>query len=250
MNSAQFTAAAQFLINRRNSQNRDRLPDEQRPVSYEDALAIQKSTMDIIGDKVGGWKTVLPVGDKLNIGPIFAKTIHKQSPCPIRLERGICRIEPEIGFRFGKDLPPRDKAYSDDEIKGALAATHMALELIENRYSGTEEISYVENLADCLFNQGMFLGPEIPLDKAINSAEIDFVLTQGERKTFRGKHPNNGPILPVLWIANFLREQGIGIQAGQVVITGSFAGVHEVLPNREFTLEYTGLGKITVTLKA
>ncbi len=249
MEQLRITAAAQFLIDRRNKPTcRDRLPTELRPVSYEDALAIQKVTMQLIGDNVGGWKTVLPVGDKLNIGPIFAKTIHKHSPCPIRLERGICRIEPEIAFRFKADLPPRAAAYSDAEIKEAIGATHMALELIENRYSGTEEVTYLENLADCLFNQGVYLGPEIPLEKAIAAAEIDFVLTQGESKPFKGRHPNNGPILPVLWLANFLREGGIGIQAGQVVITGSFAGVHEVKPNSEFTIDYTGLGKMTVSL--
>ena len=251
MNQSQIDAAASFLIERRkNTSARDRLATEMRPATTADALAIQKSMMAKMADKVGGWKCVLPAGDKLNVAPIFASTIHDRSPCPIRLDKGVCRIEPEIGFRFKQDLPPRNTAYTEAEIKAALAATHMALELIENRYHGTEEVTYLESLADCLFNQGMYLGPEIPLDKAIAAAEIDFVLTQGQAKAFHGQHPNNGPILPVLWLVNFLREKGIGIQAGQVVITGSFDGVHEVQPNQEFSIEYTGLGKMAVTLKA
>ena len=250
MNTSSYTEAAAFLIDRRkNSYQRDRLPSSLRPISNDHALAIQRATMETIGQPVGGWKTVLPAGDTLNVAPIFVNDVHKTSPCPIRLDHGVCRIEPEIGFRFAKDLPPREAAYSDEEIKSAIGSTHMALELIENRYSGTEEISYLENLADCLFNQGLFVGPEIPMERAINSAEMDFVLTQGEEKKFKGQHPNSGPILPVLWIANFLREQGIGIKAGQVVITGSFAGVHEVQPGLEFTMEYGGLGVLKATFK-
>lgn len=250
LHQAHINTAAQFLIDRRNTAAvNSRLAPELRPATTAEALAIQRAIVARMADRIGGWKCVLPAADKLNVAPIFANTIHATSPCPIRLERGVCRIEPEIAFRFKQDLPPRDKAYSDDEIKNALGGTHMALELIENRYTGADEATYLENLADCLFNQGLYLGPEIPMDKAIHSPEIDFVLTQGATRAFKGKHPNNGSILPVLWLTNFLRESGIGIQAGQVVITGSFAGVHEVQPNREFTLEYTGLGKLSVLLE-
>lgn len=251
MDQTRINAAASFLIERRkNDSARERLEVDLRPETTDDALAIQRATMDNMGDTVGGWKCVLPAGDTLNVAPIFAKTIYRQLPCPIKLDKGIGRIEPEIGFRFKSDLPPRDKQYSEDEIIGALAGAHLALELIQNRYSGTEAVTYLENLADCLFNQGMYLGPEVPLEKAMACVEMNFVLTQGEAKSFKGRHPNNGPTLPVLWLANFLRQQGIGIKAGQVVITGSFAGVHEVKPGIEFTMEYAGLGKMKVLLQA
>lgn len=251
MNPSQYATAAQFLLNRRSDPSqRARLSSELRPISNEDSLVIQKSTIELIDDTVGGWKTVLPVGDTLNVAPIFSRNIHNSSPCPIRLDKDVCRIEPEIGFRFNDDLPPRDEEYSEDEIIAALAGTHLALELIENRYAGSEEVTYLENLADCLFNQGMFIGPEIPLDKAIASKEIDFVLSQGEDKSFKGQHPNNGPILPVVWIANFLSQQGLGIKAGQIVITGSFAGVHEVEVGQELTITYGDLGSIVVRFQA
>ncbi|MDH5179447.1 MAG: hydratase [Gammaproteobacteria bacterium] len=247
MNQIQIKSAARFLIDRRNHRaNRDRLAFDLRPMSNDDALAIQKATMELIGDEVGGWKTVLPVGDILNIAPIFSSNVHGASHYPVRFQKNICRIEPEIGFRFKKDLPVRDSAYSDKEIKDSLAGAHMVLELIENRYHGDEEVTYLENLADCLFNQGLYVGPEIPLEKAINSPELDFVLTQGESKIFKGKHPNNGPLLPVLWIANFLREQGVGIKSGQVVTTGSFAGVHEVQAGSVFTIVYVGVGEMKI----
>lgn len=247
MQQAQIDSAAQFLATRRSEQGTsDRLAPDLRPATTEDAIAIQRALTASMADKVGGWKCCLPASDRINIGAIFAQTIYSESPCPVKLDNSACRIEPEIAFRFKEDLPPRDTDYSDADIIAALSGAHLALEFIQNRYSGTEEVSYLENLADCLFNQGMYLGPEIPLDKAISSAQIDFVLTQGTTKTFSGKHPNDGPLLPVFWLVNFLNKQGIGIQAGQVVITGSYAGVHEVKPDIAFSIEYSGLGTMNV----
>lgn len=247
MQQAQIDSAAQFLAARRSKQGvSGRLAPDLRPTTTEEAIAIQRAVIASMTDTVGGWKCCLPNQDRINVGAIFSGTIHQQSPCPVKLDNGICRIEPEIAFRFKKDLAPRDTDYSNADIIAALSGAHLALEFIQNRYSGTEQISYLENLADCLFNQGMYLGPEIPLDKAIASAQIEFVLTQGTAKTFTGRHPNDGPLLPVFWLVNFLNNQGIGMQAGQLVITGSYAGVHEVKPNTEFSIEYTGLGTMTV----
>ena len=251
MQQPEIALAAQFLIERRNNPTiTNRLAPELRPTTTEDALAIQKVIMEKMGDKVGGWKCVLPAADKLNVAPIFAKTIYDKSPCLVKLDNGVCSIEPELAFRFKQDLPPRDAVYSDAEIKAALAGSHLALELIEKRYNGTEEVGYLENLADCLFNQGMYLGPEVSLENAIAASELDFILTQGEARSFKGSHPNNAPILPVFWLVNFLRQAGIGIKAGQVVITGSFAGVHEVTPGIEFSMDYIGLGTMRVLLNA
>ena len=251
MNREHVEAAASFLIERRSGNIQgDRLPVELRPLTMEDALAIQKQVMQEIGDQVGGWKCVLPAGENLNIAPIFSATIYKTSPCPIRLDQGVCRIEPELAFRFGQDLPVRDSDYSEAEIMAALAGAHLVLELIENRYKGSEEISYLEHLSDNLYNQGLYLGPEISLDAAIKSKQLDFVLTQGELTSFQGQHPNQGPILPVLWMVNFLRQSGIGIRAGQVVTTGSFAGVLDLKPNIPFTLDYSGLDTMSLVLQA
>ena len=48
------------------------------------------------------------------------------------------------------------------------------------------------------------------------------------------------------WLANFLREQGLGLTAGQHVITGSYAGYLDVLANRDVELAYGDLGVLKV----
>ncbi len=41
-------------------------------------------------------------------------------------------LEAEIAFLIGKDLPPREKPYSRDEVVAAIASCHPAIEVIES----------------------------------------------------------------------------------------------------------------------
>lgn len=248
MNETQINSAARFLIERRHSDKRTCLPMELVPKTCIDALSIQQATSLIISDDIGGWKAGLPVGEKLIVAPIFSNMIHRAPTCTARPEVGLCRIEPEIAFVIGESLPPKKERYEDEEILQSISNAFLAIELIENRYQGTETISHNEHLADCLFNQGICLGPEISVDTAIQACELELILNQGEDVYVNGVHPTQSTIKPLYWLANFLSEQGIGLNAGDIVITGSFAGVIEVLPDQELTIEYSGLGKISLTI--
>ncbi|MEH6576846.1 MAG: hypothetical protein V7731_07170 [Amphritea sp.] len=270
MQQEQIQQAAKLLFERRlNNQLTKRLEPQLQPRTADEALAIQQAVNEQVGarvdDTIGGWKCSLPIDDNglkqlPVVAPIFASTIHNESPCPIRLDDGVCKIEPEIAFRFKHDLPSRSEPYTEQEITAALSGAHLALELIQNRYLATEEsddsdeISYLEHLADCLFNQGLFMGQEIPLSEAFSGSEIEFTLSYlGKKSTSRstpqtlsGKHPHKYAQIPLYWLVNFLNERSIGMKAGQVVITSSYAGVLEVRLNEEFTLEYVGLGSMTL----
>lgn len=57
-----------------------------------------------------------------------------------------------------------------------------------------------------------------------------------------GFHPNDRPKAGLYWLANFLREQGLGLHAGQHVITGSYAGFLDVPAHQDIELVYGELG--------
>ncbi|SEQ13331.1 2-keto-4-pentenoate hydratase [Amphritea atlantica] len=262
MQQTDIRAAAQALLTRRlNQQISGALPVEQRPATVEEALAIQQSLIEqmaLAGETVGGWKCALPIAiDGLDnvpvIAPIFSSSISDDSPCTMQLDEGVCKIEPEIGFRFGRDLPHRQEPYSEEEILDALCGAHLALELILSRYVQPDSISYLEHLADCLFNQGLFVGPPISVVQACAASEIRFVVTdpslEGGCRQIEGKHPSGYPQTPLFWMVNFLSQRGIDIKAGQVVITSSYAGVIEVAPEMNFTLEYEKYGEISLRFK-
>ena len=88
--------AAQHLVNARLERRTiERLPESCRPANDGDALLIQRRVVDLLGDRIGGWKCSLPRGENSMLAPLPASTIRTTVPCPIHPERGIARIEPE-----------------------------------------------------------------------------------------------------------------------------------------------------------
>lgn len=245
--------AAKTLVERRlTGAQGERLPEACRPTTLEDALAIQEAvsaqwctTRD---DSIGGWKCLLPPTDKWIVGPIYTSTINTVPPLSLWAPTGRARIEPELVFIFGKDLPAREQPYTSEEVDSAILRTHMALELIHGRYRDPGSVAFPEMLADGLVNQGLFIGPEIDAEAARAAGEIVIKVScaSGEQGEHAGVHPNNSPRAPLYWLAEFLRSRGQGIVAGQAVITGSYAGVLDVPLDEDVTIEYVGLGRMTV----
>lgn len=257
MNNAQEAAA--ILVERRQTGKQgDRLPESCRPTTLEQALTLQAAISerwcDLMDDSIGGWKCLLPSEDKLVVGPIYTRTIDSVAPVTLWPKPGtddIARIEPELAFFFGQDLPAREAAYTAAEVDAAISRTHLALELINCRYNDPNQCTFPEMLADGLVNQGLFIGPQVDNELARNASEFTLnVRKNGEVSTLQAKHPNNNPRAPLYWLAEFLRSRGQGIVAGQAIITGSFAGVLEVPMNTEISLEYVGLGTLEVSFRA
>lgn len=242
-------AAATILAQRRRSgEQGDRLPESCRPVDIDTALAIQARVTEQLGERVGGWKCGLSTENAVITAPIHAGTIHAESPCPVRIHAGQVRVEPELAFVLARDLPPRTTPYTVAEVDAAIARTHLALELIDSRYSRPAEAAFVENLADGLLNQGLFIGPQVDdaLARTAGDLPIRVRLETGEEIRLDGRHPNAHPRAPLYWLAEFLRSKGQGLRAGQAVITGSYAGSFDVPVGQEIAMQYGELGLLTV----
>jgi 2-keto-4-pentenoate hydratase len=52
----------------------------------------------------------------------------------------------------------------------------------------------------------------------------------------------------MVWMANHLAARGIGLKPGDVITTGSCAGIHLLAPGQSAGAKFSGLG--TVTLQA
>lgn len=250
---ANIDNAATILANRRRAgQTGPRLPDNCRPTTPEDALAIQTAVTRRLGEAVGGWKCGTPSDDKLVVAPIYASTIVSGSPCAVWATAEEVRVEPELAFVLQADLPARDLPYGTDEIDAAMAGAHLALELIASRYDSDADITFNEKLADGLVNQGLFLGPTISLDDARQATEIPLrlVTASAEARSLAGVHPNRNPMAPLYWLVNFLRERGESLHAGQVVITGSYAGTFPLPIGQTIVCSYGTLGQLGVSFRA
>lgn len=248
-------AAATLLTRRLKGLKGEQLAAEYRPQSNEQAWLIQtefaQQWCEQTQDKIGAWKCLLPRPDKVVVAPIFSQSIYTTAPATLWPQEQQARIEPELVFYFAQDLPAREAPYCQSDIDAALGATHMALELIISRYTDTSLSSHYDNLADCLMNQGLFVGPKVDAELGRQASTMAITLDyNGQVKRFDGKHPDVQPSASLLWIVEYLRQQGIGIQAGQAVITGSYAGVIEVPLDTNITINYQGLGEFKLNFSA
>lgn len=247
---AVITAANILSARRRSGEQGPRLPESCRPSDLDAALAIQAAVTAQLGYSIAGWKCGLPASGRLVLAPIYAGTIHTDSiaPCALRVRSGQARVEPELAFILGCDLPVRDAPYLPTEVDAAIECTRLALELIDSRYCDTTDLSFAENLADGLANQGLLIGPQVDAAAARAASEmtIRIIRASGATNKLAGRHPNTNPRAPLYWLAEYLRSTGRGLQAGQAVITGSYAGCLELPLEENIAFQYGDLGTLVV----
>jgi 2-keto-4-pentenoate hydratase len=232
-----------------------RIPEDCRPATIDAALWIQLRVAAILGEEVGGWKCALPApGRPVTAAPIFSSTIWRELSAPLGVvpEGDTVRIEPEIAFMLGRDLPPRDRPYADDEVAAAVAQTHLALEVLGCRYADRVAPNWAEMLADGLQNQGLVLGSTVPggPKAALEAFPVTIVAAGGSATTHAGRHGDGHPLRPLCWLANFLTARGTGLVAGEAVTTGSYAGAIAVPLGVPLRVVFGDLGAIAVELAA
>lgn len=248
-------AARHLLAARRARQSGPRLAKSCRPVELEDALAIQRRVQELLAVATGGWKCSLPTAERaISCAAIFAPTIVRASPCRVVCHGGVVRVEPEIAFVLGRDLPRRTAPYGEAEVQGAIAETRLALELLDSRYAEPATTGFPELLADQVSNQGLFVGPVLGDGSPQELAGFPITIDAAARRlhSCEGRHPDGHPLRPLVWLANFLasRAEIGGLKAGEIATTGSYAGALEVPIATPLRVRFGDLGEIGVEFSA
>src|SRR4029450_11415025 len=105
----------------------------------------------------------------------------------------------------------------------AIEASHPAIEIVDDRYLKWEAMGAPTLVADDFFAAGCVLG------KGVTPTKAPALPTVKGRATVNGKEAGSGTGADVLghphnalaWLANHLVDEGKGLHAGQVVLTGS-----------------------------
>lgn len=150
---------------------------------------------------------------------------------------------------LGAGLPARAAPYTADDITRSISQIHLALEVIDSRYTDPQKVPFEQLLADGLFNHGLVLGPRaMSLSSNNLPTHLDVTLSHPgvEPVSIAGTHPDQDPVSPIVWLANFLSAHGIDLQAGQVVITGSYAGLLEVPTHQPLDIQFGEAGSLSV----
>ena len=221
------------------------IPELIRPHTEEQAYLVQRGIMGQLGE-IGGWKvgSPSPTADTFTCAPLPARGIL-ESPAEVACaDRG---VEAEIAVRLGADLPRRDQAYTETEIRAAIASAHPAIEVLDSRFTDADAIDPLSNLADSLSHYGLVLGPAIPDWQSVDFAREEVrLLLDGTEVKRRVANPAGSMMRLLLWLANQGAHWAGGLRAGHVVTTGSWTGKDFAGPGAEARIRFTHCGEAVV----
>jgi 2-keto-4-pentenoate hydratase len=228
----------------------------QRPRDRAEGYAIQAAIERTSDKPLFGWKIAATseAGQKhINVEGPMAGRILAETVLPDGGTAGMAgnemRVgEPEFAFRMAKDLPPRAQPYTVQEVLGAVATLHPAIEIPDSRFADFVSAGAPQIIADNACAHLFVLGPATEANwRALDLIEERPVITlRGQRYVGHGRNVLGDPRVALAWLANELRGLGITLKAGQVVTTGTCHPPLPIQSGDRFVADFGSLGKVSV----
>ncbi|MDI3408776.1 2-keto-4-pentenoate hydratase [Streptomyces cavernicola] len=225
-------------------------------IDTEDAYEIQLINIrhrlaagaEVRGHKVGLSSPVMQqmMGvDEPDYGHLLADMeLREDRPVPVD---AYCypRIEVEVGFVLGDDLPGENCTEAD-----VLAATERvvpALELIDSRIRDWR-ISIADTIADNASSAGYVIG-EGRDPRELDLKAVEARLTSGRDLLAEGRSDAvlGDPTTSVAWLARTVARFGVPLKKGHVVLPGSCTRAVDVAAGQTCTADFTGLGPVSLS---
>ncbi len=168
---------------------------------------------------------------------------------PVKARRYLCpRVEVEVGFILGEDLPGAD--CTEDDVIAATAAYAPSIELIDTRITDWK-IKLCDTIADNASSAGFVLGAERVAPKDIDIKGIDAVLTRNGEVVAEGRSDAvlGNPVTAVAWLARKVESFGVRLRKGDIVLPGSCTRAIDARPGDQFVAEFDGLGSVRLTFE-
>ncbi|MEV6217595.1 2-keto-4-pentenoate hydratase [Nocardia sp. NPDC051833] len=156
------------------------------------------------------------------------------------------RVEVEVGFVLGADLPGEDCTEAD--VLAATVAYAPSIELIDSRINDWK-IGLTDTISDNASSAGYVLGKERVAPGDIDIKGIDAVLTRNGEVIAEGRSDAvlGDPVIAVAWLARKVATFGVRLKAGDVVLPGSCTRAIDARPGDDFLATFTGLGSVRLS---
>jgi 2-keto-4-pentenoate hydratase len=252
-------AADKLLAAHRANHRFEPLGPPEAPTTITDAYDIQEKYVALLRGEHGeeaGYKVGLTSAamqafcgiDHPIAGVVLARRVHRSGATVRRSDFGRLGLEFEIAVRIKSDVPVTDIPYSAATIQPHIGGVGAAIELVDDRSADYASLDVLTLVADNSWNGGIVLSefattwPD--LESVLGRATKDrAAIGEGHGRDILG-HPFNS----VAWLATQLASRGVGLKAGQVVMTGSV--MKTVFPtedaNYRFDLEPIGFVEVQV----
>jgi 2-keto-4-pentenoate hydratase len=160
----------------------------------------------------------------------------------------IPRVEPEVGFVLGADLPGED--CTEQDVLAATAYIAAALELIDSRIENWK-IGLVDTIADNASSAGFVLGARQvdPLDVDLTAIPVTLARNGDEMGVGRSDAVLGNPVTSVAWLARKVAGFGVRLRAGHVILPGSCTRAVDARPGDVFHADFGPLGPVSLTFE-
>jgi 2-keto-4-pentenoate hydratase len=255
-----IVAAAQIIAaSRRNRSALKALPPEIAPKDEAEGYRVQRVVHDLllpqtgslVGYKIGCTSKVMqqyldiphPCG-----GGVFARGVHESGVRLRAADYVRVGVECEIAVRLARPLAAGQGAFTAGSVAGAIEAYLPAIEIVDDRYAQWETLGAPTLVADDFFAAGCVLGAAVPRADApdLLAAEGRALINGAEAGRGTGADVLGHPHHALAWLANHLADEGRGLHAGQIVLTGSLVKTVWLKAGDHVVMELAGLGKVEV----
>ncbi|MFI8974013.1 2-keto-4-pentenoate hydratase [Nocardia asteroides] len=231
----------------------DRYPEIDVVDAYEiQLLNIRRRLADgarIVGHKVGlsskAMQQMMGV-DEPDYGHLLAE-MEVFEDVPVDTSKYLLpRVEVEVGFVLGADLPGEDCTEAD--VLAATVAYAPSIELIDSRIKDWK-IGLADTISDNASSAGFVLGKERVAPADIDIKAIDAVLTRNGEVIAEGRSDAvlGDPVIAVAWLARKVATFGVRLRKGDIVLPGSCTRAIDARPGDEFLAEFSGLGSVRLS---
>lgn len=156
------------------------------------------------------------------------------------------KVEAEIAFVLGRDLPSSDIGVAD--VLSAIDYAVASLEIVGSRIEGWN-IRITDTIADNASASHFVIGHRpMPLRKFDVTKEAMILYKNGEEVSEgTGFACLGSPVNATLWLAKTMAELGKPLRAGQVILSGAMGPMSAVEPGDSFKVVFDTLGEVVVS---
>ncbi|WP_420832635.1 2-oxo-hept-4-ene-1,7-dioate hydratase [Salipiger mangrovisoli] len=163
------------------------------------------------------------------------------------------RIEAEIAFIM---KAPLSGDATREQVLAATGAVAPALEILDTRILRSDPATgqsrrIFDTVADNAANAGIVLGAERHAPESLDLRWVGAIVTRDAEvvATGLGAAVLNDPVTSLVWLARRMGQYGQRIEAGQVVLSGSFIGPVECPPGTEIHADFGSFGAVSLSFE-
>ncbi|MGJ9404899.1 2-oxo-hept-4-ene-1,7-dioate hydratase [Nesterenkonia aurantiaca] len=224
-------------------------------MTIEDSYAVQNewrrravaSGRRMVGRKIGLTSKVMQVATGItepDYGAIFDDMVFENGSVIEHGRFSNVRIEVELAFKLGKPL--KGPGITVFDVLDATDYVVPALEILSSRIEMAGR-TIVDTISDNAAMGAMVYGGNPVAPDAVDLRWVSALLYRNETIEESGVAAAvlNHPAMGVVWLANKLASHGDSLQAGELILAGSFTRPMWVEPGDTVTCDYKELGTLT-----